>query len=265
MPTIAGMRRRGFSPSALRIFVKKVGVAKRENVIEYDLLETCVRDELKKETFGVMAVLDPLKLVITNYPEDQVEQMEVKNNPKDETMGNRQIPFSNQLLIERKDFKNDPTDKWGLGPGKSVRLRNGYIVTYENHLEDENGNVTEVHVTYNPDTRSGSDNTGIKVKSTIHWVSIAQAIPAEVRMYDKLFTEKEPLSFEDKDFLEFYNQSSLKVVENVFVEPSLLRAKAGARFQFIRNGYFCLDPDSTEGKLVFNSTVDFKSFKKQKK
>jgi len=265
MPTIAGMRRKGYSPAALRNFVAKVGVAKRENLIEYDLLETCVREELKKETFGVMGVLDPMKLVITNYPKDQVEQMEVKNNPRDESMGTRQVPFSNELYIERKEYNDDATNKYGLGPGKSVRLRNGYIVTYENHLEDEHGNVTEVQVTYNPETRSGSDNSGIKVKSTIHWVSIAHAVKAEVRKYGKLFTVEEPLAEEGKDFLEFFNKESLVVNSNVFVEPSLLAAKPGARFQFIRNGFFCLDPDSTEDKLVFNSTVDFKSFKKQKK
>ncbi|MEM6963866.1 MAG: glutamine--tRNA ligase/YqeY domain fusion protein [Bacteroidota bacterium] len=266
MPTIAGMRRRGYPAAALRTFVGKVGVAKRENVIEYDLLESCVRDELNKSTPRVMAVLDPLKLVITNYPEGQVEQMEAINNPEDESMGTRTMPFSRELYIERKDFMEDPPKKFfRLGPDKTVRLKNGFIVSYENHIKDDEGNVTEVHVKYYPDSRSGSDTSGIKAKGVLHWVSIEQAIQVEVRNYDKLFTVEQPLADDEKDFMEFFNHDSLQVTNNVFVEPSLQAANVGDRFQFMRNGYYCFDIDSTTDHLVFNSTVNLKSGWKPKK
>lgn len=259
MPTIAGMRRRGYPPAALRTFVGKVGVAKRENLIEIDLLESCVRDELNKITSRVMGVLDPLKLVITNYPEGQVEQMETINNPEDESMGSRTMPFSRELYIEQADFMEDPPKKFfRLGPDKTVRLKNGYIITYVDHKKDADGKVTEVHVKYYPDSRSGSDTSGIKAKGVLHWVSIEQAIQVEVRNYGRLFTVEQPLADEEKDFMEFFNPDSLKVKSNVFVEPSLMTAKSGDRFQFMRNGYYCVDQDSTEDKLVFNSTVSLK-------
>ncbi len=265
MPTIAGMRRRGYPAAALRTFVNKVGVAKRENVIEIDLLESCVRDELNKTTARVMGVLDPLKLVITNYPEGQVEQMDATNNPEDESMGTRTIPFSRELYIEQDDFMEDAPKKfYRLGPGKTVRLKNGYIITCEDFVKDENGKVTEVHCKYYPDSRSGSDNSGIKAKGVLHWVSIAQAVEVEVRNYNHLFTVDQPLADEEKDFLELINPESL-VVKTAFVEPSLQSAKAGERFQFMRKGYYCLDADSTDDKLIFNKTVGMKSSWKKKK
>jgi glutaminyl-tRNA synthetase len=265
MPTVAGMRRRGFPAAALRAFVNKVGVAKRENTIELDLLESCVRDELNKTATRVMGVLNPLKMVITNYPEGQVEQMPADNNPEDENSGSRTMPFSRELYIEREDFMEDAPKKFfRLGPGKTVRLKNGFIVSYENHLKDEVGNVIEVHVTYYPDSRSGSDNSGIKAKGVLHWVSIEQAIKVEIRDYDKLFTVESPLADEKKDFMEFFNNESLKVMNNVFVEPSLQSAKHGDLFQFMRKGYYCMDQESTDDKLVFNKTVGLKSSWKPK-
>lgn len=266
MPTVAGMRRRGYPAAALRNFVNKVGVAKRENTIELDLLESCVRDELNKSATRVMGVLNPLKMVITNFPEGKVEEMPAVNNPEDENSGTRIVPFTRELYIEREDFMEDAPKKFfRLGPGKTVRLKNGFIVTYENHLKDDEGNVTEVHVKYYPDSRSGSDNSGIKAKGVLHWVSIEHAIKVEVRDYDKLFTVESPLADEEKDFMEFFNQDSLKVLDNVFVEPSLQSAKPGDRFQFMRKGYFCMDSESTEDKLIFNKTVGLKSSWKPKK
>ena len=229
------------------------------------MLESCVRDELNKTTARVMGVLDPLKLVITNYPEGQVEQMEATNNPEDESMGTRTIPFSRELYIEQDDFMEDAPKKfYRLGPGKTVRLKNGYIITCEDFVKDENGKVTEIHCKYYPDSRSGSDNSGIKAKGVLHWVSIAHAVEVEVRNYNHLFIVDQPLAEEGKDFLELINPESL-VVKTAFVEPSLQSAKAGERFQFMRKGYYCLDRDSTDGKLVFNKTVGMKSSWKKKK
>ncbi len=257
MPTLAGMRRRGYPPSAIRTFCDKAGIATRENIIDIGLLEFCVRDELNQTAPRVMGVLDPLKVVITNYPKGKSEQMEAINNPEDKSMGSRKIPFSGELYIERKDFMEDPPKKYfRLGPGKNVRLKNAYILHCENFLKDENtGEILEVHCTYYPDSRSGSDTSGIKAKGTLHWVSIPHAVEVEVRLYDRLFTDETPAAHEDREFIEFFNPDSLQVLNKAYVEPGLKAAKPGDRFQFMRMGYFCLDRDSTDEKLVFNRTV----------
>ncbi|MCB0580419.1 MAG: glutamine--tRNA ligase, partial [Phaeodactylibacter sp.] len=260
MPTISGMRRRGFPPAAIRTFCDKAGIAKRDNLIEISLLEFCVRDELNRTAPRVMAVLNPLKVVITNYPEGKVEHMEVENNPEDESMGTRTMPFSRELYIEREDFMEDPPKKYfRMGPGRDVRLKAGYILRCEGFEKDPaTGEVTEVRCTYYPDSKSGEDTSGIKAKGTLHWVSVAHALEAEVRLYDRLFADPQPDNHEDKDYLEFFNEDSLQVVEKAYIEPSLAQAKPGDTFQFLRLGYFSADPDSTEQKPVFNRTVTLK-------
>jgi len=267
MPTISGMRRRGYTPASIRNFADRIGVAKRENTVDLSLLEFFVREDLNKTAHRVMGVIDPVKLVITNYPEGQVEQMVIDNNPEDDTAGNREVPFSRELYIERADFMEDPPRKFfRLGPGRNVRLKGAYILHCEGFEKNEAGEVTEIHCTYYPDSRSGSDTSGIKAKGTLHWVSIEHAVPVEVRQYDRLFTEEDPTGHEDKDFTEFINPDSLNVVYPAFVEPSLTTAKPGDRFQFMRKGYFCMDPDSTEDRLVFNRTVTLKdAWKKAQK
>ena len=265
MPTISGLRRRGYSPTAVRNFATRVGVAKRDNVIDLSLLEFSVREDLNKTAARVMGVLDPIKLVITNYPDDQTEDLELINNPEDESMGKRTIPFSKHLYIERTDFMEDPPKKYfRLGPGRNVRLKGAYIIHCEDFVKDENGVVTEVHATYYPDSRSGSDTSGVKSKGVMHFVSQKEAVPVEVRLYDRLFNVEAPLADEEKDFTELINPDSLTVIKNAMVEPSLASAKPGDRFQFMRMGYFCVDPDSTEGKLVFNRTVTLKDGWKKK-
>ncbi|HMQ60495.1 MAG TPA: glutamine--tRNA ligase/YqeY domain fusion protein [Flavilitoribacter sp.] len=265
MPTIAGMRRRGFPPAAIREFCNRAGIAKRDNLIGIELLEFCVREELNRTTNRVMAVLDPVKLVITNYPEGQVEYLETENNPEDENAGMRSLPFSRELYIERDDFMEDPPKKYfRLAPGQDVRLKSAYILHCEKAVKDPaTGEITAIHCTYYPDSRSGADTSGVKAKGTIHWVSVAHAKKAEVRMYDRLFTDPEPASHEDKDFLEFFNPESLNVI-TAYVEPSLADAQGGQQFQFIRKGYFCADPDTSAEKPVFNLTVGLKdSFAKK--
>lgn len=267
MPTISGMRRRGYPADAIRTFCDKAGVAKRENLIEYALLESCVRTSLNASSARVMGVLDPVKLVITNYPEDQVEELEAINNPEDETMGTRKIPFSRNLYIERDDFMEDAPKKYfRMSPGRCVRLKNAFIVECQEAIKDAAGNITEIHCTYFKDSKSGQDTSGIKAKGTIHWVSIEHAIQAEVRNYDKLFTVPQPTKEEDRDFLEFFNTASLSSNENAFVEPSLLEAENGTVFQFMRKGYYAVDETSSPEKLVFNRTCTLKdSWGKAKK
>lgn len=258
MPTIAGLRRRGYPASAIREFCRRAGIAKRENLIEIGLLEYCVRQDLNKTTDRIMAVLDPLKVVITNYPEGQVEQMPVENNPEDESAGTREMPFSNEIYIEQSDFMEDAPKKFfRLAPGRMVRLKGAYIIQCDEVIKDADGNITELRCSYVPESRSGSDTSGLKVKGTIHWVSAPHAREVEVRMYDRLFTDATPTSHEDKDFLEFFNKDSLKVI-TAKVEPALPHAEAGTTYQFLRKGYFCLDPDSTSDRLVFNSTVNLR-------
>ncbi len=259
MPTLAGLRRKGYPAEALRNFCERTGVAKRDNVIEIELLEFSVREVLNKTADRVMAVLNPLKVVITNYPEGQEEFMETENNPEDETSGTRKLPFSRELYIEREDFLIDaPRKFFRMKPGGDVRLKSAYILHCEGYETDpETGEVSEVHCTYYPNSRSGEDTSGVKAKGTIHWVSVPHAKKAEVRLYDRLFTDPAPTSHEDKDFLEFLNPNSLKVIQ-AYVEPSLMEAKVGAQMQFIRKGYFCVDEDSTDDKKVFNLTVTLK-------
>lgn len=259
MPTIAGMRRRGFPAAGIREFCRRAGIAKRDNLIEIELLEFCVREELNKITPRVMAVLDPIKVVITNYPAGQVEEMEIENNPEDEGAGSRKVPFSSELYIEQDDFMENPPKKYfRLAPGGMVRLKGAYIIQCDEVIKDNNGNIIELRCTYMSESRSGSDTSGLKVKGTIHWVSAPHALQAEVRMYDRLFTDPEPTEHEAKNFLEFVNPDSLSVIEKAYVEPSLNDAKPQEQFQFMRKGYFCVDEDSSAEKPVFNLTVTLK-------
>jgi len=257
MPTLSGFRRKGYTPESIRTFCDKIGVAKRENFIDLSLLEFCLREDLNPKALRVMAVLDPVKLIIDNYEEGKTEEMESENGP-DESLGKRKLPFSKELWIEREDFMEEPAKKWfRLAPGSMVRLKSAYIVKCESFVKDADGNVTEIHCTYIPESRSNSDTSGISVKGTIHWVSAAHAVNAEVRLYDRLFTVENPLG-EEGDFKDTINPNSLQVITNAAVEPSLKEATAESRYQFIRKGYFCLDKDSTAGKLVFNRTVTLK-------
>ena len=257
MPTISGMRRRGFTAASIRNFCDRIGVAKRENLIDVSLLEFCVREDLNKLSARVMAVLDPLKLVITNYPDGQREEMISENGP-DETYGTRIVPFTKELWIEKEDFMEEPAKKYfRLTPGSMVRLKSAYIVKCEGFVKDADGKVTEVHATYLADTKSGEDSSGISVKGTIHWVSAAHALQSEVRLYDRLFKVENP-SQEEGDFKDYINPASLEIIENAYVEPSLKDAAVGTSYQFIRKGYFFIDKESTTGKLIFNRTVSLK-------
>lgn len=267
MPTVSGMRRRGYTADAIKNFADAIGIAKRENIVDLGLLEFHVREDLNKKANRVMAVLDPIKLVITNYPEDKTEELPVDNNPEDVNAGNRNMPFSRELWIEREDFMENPPKKFfRLGVGLMVRLKGAYIVKCEDFKKDDSGNITEIICTYIPESRSGSDTSGIHVKGTIHWVSVPHAKTADVRLYDRLFKVEDPGS-EEGDFKDYINTNSLHVLESVYIEPALAEAKAGQHFQFLRKGYFCVDPDSNDGKLVFNRTVTLKDAwaKEQKK
>lgn len=257
MPTIAGMRRRGFPPEAIVNFCERAGVAKRDNLIDVGLLEFSVREILNKEAPRFMAVLNPLKVVITNYPEGKVEQLEAVNNPEDESQGIHHMPFSREIYIEREDFMEDPPKKYfRMAPGRNVRLKNAYILHCEDFKKNEaTGEVEEVYCTYYPDSRSGEDTSGIKAKGTLHFVSIEHAREAEVRLYDRLFTDETPTSHEDKDYLEFFNEDSLTVIEKAYIEPALADVSPGDRLQFMRRGYYCADESHTPGKPVFNRTV----------
>ncbi|MBX2877012.1 MAG: glutamine--tRNA ligase/YqeY domain fusion protein [Saprospiraceae bacterium] len=267
MPTIAGMRRRGYPADAIREFCRRAGVAKRDNLIEIELLEYAVRNELNKTANRVMAVLDPVKVVITNYPEDQTEQLSIVNNPEDPEAGSREVPFSREIYIERGDFMEDPPRKFfRMGPGRNVRLKGAYILHCEDFVKDEAGTISEIHCTYYPDSKSGEDTSGVKAKGTLHWVSVEHAAKAEVRQYGRLFSVAEPTKEEDTDYLELLNPDSLKVLENVYVEPSLVAAKPGEQLQFMRKGYYCVDQESTPERPVFNLTVSLKdSWKKAQK
>ncbi|MEL6392280.1 MAG: glutamine--tRNA ligase/YqeY domain fusion protein [Bacteroidota bacterium] len=260
MPTLAGLRRKGYPAAALREFCRRTGVAKRDNQQEIDLLEFCVREELNRIADRYMAVLDPVKLVITNYPSDVVEEVEIDNNPEDAESGSRMVPFGAELYVERADFRKEPQGrKWfRLAPGKDVRLKGAYILHCEGHEEDENGHVTQINCTYYPDSRSGSDTSGVKAKGTLHWVHAPSAVDVEVRQYDRLFTDPQPLKYEDRDFMEFVNKDSLHVTV-AKGEPKLAEVAAGSHFQFLRQGYYVKDESSTSEKLVFNKTVGLRS------
>ena len=257
MPTICGIRRRGYTPEAIRNFCNSIGVSKTNGSIELSMLEHFVRDDLNKSAARVMAVLRPLRVVVDNYPQGQVEQMEAVNNPEDSNAGTRQVPFSRVLYIERDDFREDPPKQFfRLAPGREVRLRYGYFIRSTGVVKDQQGEVVEVHCTYDPATRGGNAPDGRKVKSTIHWVSATDAMDAEVRLYDNLFTCEDPGQTEEgRDFTANLNPASLEVLTHCKLEPSLANAAEGGRYQFERLGYFCVDPDSAPGKLVFNRTV----------
>ncbi len=260
MPTLSGMRRRGYTPAAIRNFVAAVGVSRTNGIVDLAMLEHFVREDLNKRAPRVMAVLRPLKVVIDNYPESQVEQMEAVNNPEDATAGTRKVPFSKVLYIEQDDFREDPPKQYHrLSPGREVRLRYGYFITAKSLVKNDKGEVVEVHCTYDPATRGGNAPDGRKVKSTIHWVSAAHAIEAEVRLYDKLFTREDPDQVEEgEEFTASLNPQSKEVIANARLEPSLANAAVESRHQFERLGYFCVDPDSKPGKPVFNRTVALK-------
>jgi glutaminyl-tRNA synthetase len=267
MPTISGLRRRGYTPASIKKFIDSVGVAKRENVIDVSLLEFCIREDLNKKAPRVMAVLDPIKLVITNYPSEKEEWLQAENNPEDDAAGYREVPFSKELYIERDDFKEDASSKFfRLSPGNEVRLKNAYIIKAESFVKDERGTITEILCSYDANSLSGSGTEASlrKVKGTLHWVSKTHAIKAEVRVYDRLFVDEAPDSHKDKVFMEFINPHSLDVSEG-FLEPSLANAEPGDSFQFQRLGYFNVDLDSTPKKLVFNKTVGLRDSWAKKK
>ena len=261
MPTISGLRRRGYTPEAIRNFCSQIGVAKADSIVDIQLLEHCLREDLNKRAPRVMAVLDPIKVIIDNYPEGQVEELDAINNPEDPAAGSRLVPFARELFIEREDFMEEPPKKFfRLAPGREVRLRYGYYITCTKVKKDpKTGEITELHCTYDPATRGGDSPDRRKVKATLHWVSAKHALPAEVRLYDRLFTRENPNEVEEgKDWKDSFNRNSLQVLSSCQVEPSLAPAAVLSRWQFERKGYFCVDPDSKPGKLVFNQTVSLK-------
>jgi len=259
MPTICGLRRRGYTPESMRAFSDMVGITKVDGVTDVAVLEYCIREDLNKRSQRVMGVLDPLKVIITNYPEGQVEEIDAVNNPEDESMGKRKVPFSRELYIEREDFMEIPTNKfYRLSPGREVRLRYSYFIKCTDFVKNEQGEIIELHCTYDPETKGGNSPDGRKVKATLHWVAIAQAVKAEVRLYDRLFTDPDPAGHKDKDLLEFLNTDSLKILTECYVEPFVKNAAPLTNFQFERLGYFNIDPDSTPDQMVFNRTVSLK-------
>ncbi len=257
MPTLAGMRRRGYTPEAIRDLMDRVGVAKNESLVDMALLDHCLRDDLNRRAPRVMGVLRPLRVVLLNYPEGQVEQMEAINNPEDESAGARLIPFSRVLFVEQEDFREDPPRKWfRLAPGREVRLKHGYFITCVDVVKNEAGEVVELHCTYDPESRGGASPDGRRVRGTLHWVSAEHALEATVRLYDRLFTVPDPMDVpEGQDWKASLNPNSLQVLTGCKVEPSLRGAAPGSRYQFLRMGYFCVDPDGTDDMLVFNETV----------
>jgi glutaminyl-tRNA synthetase len=257
MPTISGFRRRGYTPASIREFCERVGVAKRENLIDMGLLEFCIREDLNKIAERRMVVFDPVKVIITNYTNSD-ELLEAENNPEDSKAGNREIPFSNELYIEREDFTENPPKKYfRLAPGQMVRLKSAYIIKCDEVIKDSSGNITELRCTYLPESRSGNDSSGINVKGTLHWVSVKHAITAELRLYDRLFKVEDPAT-EEGDFKDYINPASLQIIKGAYAEPALKTAKFEERYQFLRKGYFCLDKDTSETRMVFNRTVTLK-------
>ncbi|WP_299580977.1 glutamine--tRNA ligase/YqeY domain fusion protein [uncultured Sunxiuqinia sp.] len=259
MPTISGLRRRGYTPESIRNFAERIGVTKVDGIIDVALLEHSVREDLNKKAQRVMGVLNPLKVVITNYPEGQVEEMEAINNPENPDAGTRSVPFTKEIYIERDDFMEEPPRKFfRLAPGREVRLRYAYYITCNDVIKDENGEITELHCTYDPETKGGNSPDGRKVKATLHWVSATENVEAEVRLYDRLFLDEEPDGHKDRDFKEFMNPDSLTVLNTCYIEPFVKQAKALDSFQFERLGYFNVDLDSTDQKLVFNRTAQLR-------
>jgi len=266
MPTISGLRRRGYTPESIREFANRIGVAKRDGVIDRALLDHCLREDLNKRALRVMAVLDPVKVIVTNYPEEQVEELDAENNPEDESAGKRKLPFARELYIERSDFMENPPKKFfRLGLEREVRLKHAYYITCTDFIKNEKGEVTEIHCTYDPATKGGWSDDGRKVRGTLHWVSAKHAVDAEVRFYDHLFNVENPETDGD-DFIQYLNPNSLIKTSEVKLEIGLQGAAIGTNYQFLRNGYFCLDLDSTEEKLIFNRTVGLRDSwsKKQK-
>jgi glutaminyl-tRNA synthetase len=257
MPTLAGLRRRGYTPESIRTFLDRTGIAKNDSIADIALLEHCLREELNLSAPRVMSVLQPLRVVITNYPEDKVEEMEAENNPEDASAGTRMVPFSRVLYVEQDDFRENPPKKWfRLAPGREVRLKHAYYITCQEAVKDANGEVVELRCTYDPESRGGSTPDGRKVRGTLHWVSAAHALDAQVHLYDHLFTERDPSDVgEGEDFKDSVNPDSLETLTACKVEPSMANAKPGSRYQFLRLGYFCADPDTTADMLVFNRTV----------
>jgi glutaminyl-tRNA synthetase len=267
MPTISGFRRRGYTPESIRDFCERVGVAKRDNIIEFSLLEFCIREHLNKIAQRRMVVFDPLKVTITNFPEGEVEWLKSEDNPEDPETTHRDVPFSRDLYIEQDDFMEvAPKKYFRLAPGQVVRLKSAYIIRCEEVVKDDSGKVIEVKCTYIPESKSGSDTSGVKAQGTLHWVSVAQAITCEVREYDRLFKVEDPAS-EEGDFKDYINPDSLKVINSAYAEPALKNTKFDDRYQFLRKGYFCLDKDTSEEKMIFNRTVTLKDAwaKEQKK
>jgi glutaminyl-tRNA synthetase len=259
MPTISGLRRRGYTPASIRDFCERIGVAKRDSMVDIALLEHCIREELNFKAPRVMAVLQPLKVIIDNYPEGQVEWLEAENNPEDPEAGSRNIPFSREIYIEQEDFMENPPKKFfRLVPGGEIRLKSAYIIKCEEVVKDKQGKIIELHCTYDPDSKSGGPTAGRKVKGTSHWVSALHAIPAEVRLYDYLFLQEDPEGDETEDFTSNINPGSLEALTACMLEPSLADTVTGNRYQFMRQGYFCVDPDSTPNKLVFNRIVSLR-------
>jgi glutaminyl-tRNA synthetase len=262
MPTLSGLRRRGYTPESIRNFCEKIGIARFNSIIDVVLLENSIREQLNKEALRVMGVLDPVKVVITNYPEDKEETVEAVNNPEDETSGTRKVPFSRELYIEREDFKVEPPKKFfRLSPGKEVRLRYAYYVTCTDVIKDDKtGEIKEIHCTYDPETKGGDSPDGRKVKATLHWVSAKHAHKCKVRLYDHLFMKRDPNDVDQgKEFISNLNPNSLQVIENAFLEPSIKDAVLGARYQFERKGYFFVDPvDSRPGQPVFNRVASLR-------
>jgi glutaminyl-tRNA synthetase len=273
MPTVSGLRRRGYTPESIRDFCDKIGLAKRESVVEIEMLEHCLRDDQNKRAHRVMAVLDPLEVIIDNYPEGKVEHLDAENNPEDDSMGKRKVPFSRHLYIEKNDFNENPPKKYfRLAPGQEVRLKHAYYITCQRIDKDKNtGEIKTIHCTYDPETKGGWSKDGRKVRGTLHWVSAPHAVDAEIRLYDRLFKTTNPLDVQEgEDFKKNLNPDSLKILHSCKGEPSLSDSKPEDRFQFLRKGYFCVDPDSTKEKLVFNQTVPLrdtwaKILKKQKR
>jgi glutaminyl-tRNA synthetase len=267
MPTISGMRRRGYPAAAIKNFCDKAGVAKRENTIEISLLEACVREELNNTAQRAMVVLDPVKVIITNYPEDHTEILHAENNPEDINAGSRTLTFGRELYIEREDFmENAPPKYFRMTQGSDVRLKHAYILHCIGVDKDEHGTVTTIYVTYYPNSKSGEDVSGIKPKGTLHWVGASDSLPCKVRMYDRLFTVADPTADEDKDFLEYYNDKSLRIISNAMMESSLKGSSPGSQYQFLRQGYFCTDIESSSEIMIFNQTVGLKeSFSKEVK
>jgi len=260
MPTIAGLRRRGVTPEAIADFQERVGVARADSTVDLAMFEHCIRNDLEKKAYRMMAVLDPLKVVITNWPEDKIEQMEQENMPGDESAGTRKVPFGREIYIERDDFMEDPPKNfYRLAPGREVRLKGAYIIRCETVIKDAAGKITELHCTYDPQTKSGQDTSGKKVKGVIHWVPVQHAARITVRLYDTLFLKENPEDDDEGDFINSINPNSLITLTDVPVEPAVAAAAPGSRFQFLRKGYFYYDPvDAREGKIIFNRIVSLK-------